>query len=199
MPSHTSLVDWVDKKTQRVYDKFEEFFKTHENDKLDTINVYPIFESYFKIDNNLKKTKDRLFDDADELQYCIDQYIDIMAYINEKNVVYLPSKRTFSSFMGLTISMYNKLLNDSTIEIMEVMNNVEDYIIGAKINAAERGLTRSGVTKLELQMDSKGHGLVTAKEKNTIDSNKKKLLSSDELMKNLENFGVRNLEELKKP
>lgn len=191
----SKLTEWIDYKYTVVKKNVDDFFITKGNDeKINDINIHPIFCCYLALENDYKKMSEREFNEPEEVLHCLVKFQEIIAHINEK-CVFVPSREIFCMFMGWTAQIYYRMLTESTSEIKQTMQMIEDYIIESQLSASQRGFIKANITKFRAQVASAhGHGLVTQKEQNMENNKKEKLKDIEELKKDLINMGVKGIE-----
>lgn len=192
----STLIDWVETKTAKIEDAWQEFVsvKQAEGTGLKNVNIVPIVANLLSIDNRVIKLKDRKFTDPEEVEVCFDLFKGIMATLNLK-VVYHPSQQSFCMFMGWTDRIYKEML-DSTEEIKELMQMVDSYLYDCQMSAAQLGFATQGITKFRGQIaGEKGMNLVTQKEQNMTDNSVRKMKTVDDLHQALKNMGSKYITE----
>jgi len=192
MSEANKIQKWCEEKQTKVIDSLNTFF-TQNEDKLGSMNVYPIISNILSIDNKIMKLKDRQFNEAEDVEFCFDVFRNIMSLINLK-LIYVPSQQSFCMFMGWTDRVYKKMLNNSSDDIQDMMQLINEYIIECQMSAGQQGILKQNLTKFRTQLAGEhGHNLVTQKEQNEEDRSKKKIKGIDELYKQLENMGSKGL------
>lgn len=191
----SKLTEWIDDKFIVVKENVDDFLIKEGNlERINNINIHPIFCCYLALDNDYKKMSEREFNDPEEVLHCLIKYQEIMAYINEK-CVFVPSIETFCMFMGWTAQIYHRMLNEAPSDIRETMQMIEDYILESQLSASQRGFLKGNITKFRTQVaGAHGQGLVTQKEQNMENNKKEKFKNIEELKKDLINMGVKGIE-----
>lgn len=187
---------WCEDKHKQIINDISEFFTEYKN--ANTMNVYPIISKILTSKDKISKLKTREFDSVEDLEYCFEMFKDIMATIN-LNVIYVPSQQSFCMFMGWTDRIYKKMLQDSTDDIRDIMQLVDEYIIECQISAGQQGILKQNLTKFRTQLaGDHGNNLVTQKEQMEEDRSKHKLKTKEELQKMLNEQGFRAIDSSKK-
>ncbi|MFR7590233.1 MAG: hypothetical protein ACLUVC_02225 [Longibaculum sp.] len=183
----SKVQEWCEKKYEQVYNDLFAFFEKYPDCK--NMNVYPIISKILTSNDKISKLKQREFDDCEDLELCFDKFKDIMATIN-LNVIYVPSQQTFCMFMGWTDRVYKNMLNNSTDDIQDIMQLINEYLIECQMSAGQQGLLKQNLTKFRTQLAGEhGQGLVTQKEQMEDDRSKKKIKTKEELIKELQMQG----------
>lgn len=130
---------------------------------------------YTKINSILRKGYILSYDDVSNrlsayvLKQYFDEFIDLIDWVNEFNVVLVPTKQLFSAFIGMAANYYNFLLEQSNNQdIMNTMKFIEDYILDMNFIAAQNGVSVTKPTMSRAKIKDFGHNL---KENNQIDIN----------------------------
>lgn len=110
-------------------------------------------------------------------------YSDIIAYINDY-INFMPSKQTFSAFVNITSSTYNKLLTET--RFAQVFGSIEDSMVDTNYYASQTGMVDSKTTLAKLETKDAGHNLV--KSPDTVVFAPKVSFNTDELEKKLKHF-----------
>lgn len=191
----SKLTEWIDDKYTVVKENVDDFLIKDGNiERINNINIHPIFCCYLALDNDYKKMSEREFNEPEEVIHCLIKYQEIMAYINQK-CVFVPSIETFCMFMGWTAQIYHRMLTEAPGDIRETMQMIDDYILESQLSASQRGFLKGNITKFRTQVaGAHGHGLVTQKEQNTTKAKNDDMLSLDELKKELIRMGVKGIE-----
>lgn len=188
----SNVEKWCEEKHEQIINDLSEFFSKYINAK--DMNIYPIISKILTSKDKIYKLKEREFDNAEDLEFCFDMFKDIMATIN-LNVIYVPSQQSFCMFMGWTDRIYKKMLKDSTDDIRDIMQLVDEYIIECQISAGQQGILKQNLTKFRTQLaGDHGNNLVTQKEQMEEDRNKHKLKTKEELQKMLNEQGFRAID-----
>ena len=130
---------------------------------------------YTKINSILRKGYILSFDDVSNrlsayvLKQYFDEFIDLIDWVNEFNVVLVPTKQLFSAFIGMAANYYNFLLEQSNNQdIINTMKFIEDYILDMNFISAQNGISVTKPTMSRAKIKDFGHNL---KENNQIDIN----------------------------
>lgn len=110
-------------------------------------------------------------------------YSDIIAYINDY-INFMPSKQTFSAFVNITSSTYNKLLTET--RYAQVFGSIEDSMVDTNYYASQTGMVDSKTTLAKLETKDAGHNLV--KSPDAVVFAPKVSFNTDELEKKLKHF-----------
>ncbi len=128
---------------------------------------------YTKINSILRKGYILSFDDVSNrlsaytLKQYFDEFIDLIDWINEFNVVLVPTKQLFSAFIGMAANYYNFLLEQSNNQdIINTMKFIEDYILDMNFISAQNGISVTKPTMSRAKIKDFGHNL---KENNQIE------------------------------
>lgn len=185
----SNLIKWVDAKCKRMSDAFSELFKERLTDEA---SLHPIITEILSFDNDFDYTRYRDFSDGNEVIYCFRIYQSLMSKIN-RHTFFLPTKENFCMFMGWTSRTYQRMMIDSSDEVKEAMEVVNDYLVESMLSAGMQGKTSATLTKFRSQVAGEhGLSLVTEKEKSQQTKQTDTMLSKDELLKKLESFGLQN-------
>lgn len=84
-------------------------------------------------------------------------YSDIIAHINDY-INFMPSKQTFSAFVNITSTTYNKLLTET--RYAQVFGSIEDSMVDTNYYASQTGMVDSKTTLAKLETKDAGHNLV---------------------------------------
>lgn len=121
--------------------------------------------------------------DPEEYLDAFGYYSDIIAYINDY-INFMPSKQTFSAFVNITSSTYNKLLTET--RYAQVFGSIEDSMVDTNYYASQTGMVDSKTTLAKLETKDAGHNLV--KSPDTVVFSPKVSFNTDELDKKLKYF-----------
>ncbi len=128
---------------------------------------------YTKINSILRKGYILSFDDVSNrlsayvLKQYFDEFIDLIDWVNEFNVVLVPTKQLFSAFIGMAANYYNFLLEQSNNQdIINTMKFIEDYILDMNFISAQNGISVTKPTMSRAKIKDFGHNL---KENNQIE------------------------------
>ncbi|MEG0365552.1 MAG: hypothetical protein RR585_01860 [Coprobacillus sp.] len=181
---------WCEEKFDKLEKNLLDFFEQNKSN-LKNMNIYPIITNMLSIDNEINKMKERSFDDPEDVEFCFSSFKEIMSTIN-LNVIYVPSQQSFCTFMGWTDRVYKNMLHNSTEDIQDMMQSIDEYIIENQLSAGQVGFAKQNLTKFRAQLSGNhGQGLVTQKEEHEIARGEKKIKSKEELLKELNNMGSR--------
>lgn len=185
----SDLIKWVDVKCKKMSEAFSELFKDQLTDEA---SLHPIITEILSYDNDFDSTRYRDFSKGSEVVYCFRLYQSLMSKIN-RHTFFLPTKENFCMFMGWTSKAYQRMLNDSSEEVKEAMEIVNDYLVEAMLSAGMSGKTSPTLTKFRTQVAGEhGLSLVTEKEKASQSKQTDTMLSKEELIKNLEALGFQH-------
>ena len=186
------LIKWIDEKTKSINEELESFFSSNEaKDRLQSMFTQPIFCDILSRGNDFKTMRERKFNDPEEVLHCLNCYQSIIAGINRK-VTFIPSIENFCMFMGWTAKVYKQMLTDTTPEIMEVMELVNDYLIENQLSAGQTGSATASITKFRAQAaGDHGQGIVTQKDQNEDNRKKDRVATKEQLEKELERMGFK--------
>jgi len=128
---------------------------------------------YTKINSILRKGYILSFKDVSDrlsayvLKQYFDEFIDLIDWVNEFNVVLVPTKQLFSAFIGMTSNYYNFLLEQSNDQdTINTMKFIEDYILDMNFISAQNGVSVTKPTMSRAKIKDFGHNL---KENNQIE------------------------------
>lgn len=120
---------------------------------------------------------------ADELFVLFNEYVRMIAEINKKTI-YLPTKKNFCAFAGITSATYNNYLVDFDENKRSVVQMIDDYITDVNLSCAQNGKVREITTIFRSKAE---YGMIEAQAPVVIEY--KKALNFDEVKKKLESFG----------
>lgn len=185
----SKVQEWCEKKYEQVNNDLFDFFEKYPDCK--NMNVYPIISKILTSSDKISKLKKREFDDTEDLEFCFDKFKDIMATINLK-VIYVPSQQIFCMFMGWTDRIYKNMMNNSTDDLQDIMQLINEYLIECQISAGQQGILKQNLTKFRAQLSGDhGQNLVTQKEQMEDDRFKNKHKSKEQLEQELKAMGFK--------
>lgn len=186
----SNITEWCDNKVNRVKEELSELYNI---DNINDLNIYPIVADILSNDEDLEKLEEngitRVFDDYKDINYCFKKFREIMRDMN-KYVVCVPSQQLFCFFMNWNDRFYKSMLHSDLSDIEDTMAMVEEYLIESQFSAAQKGITKAQITQFRMSLAGEhGSNLVSQKEQNEDDRNKRKVKSHDELLKELKAMG----------
>lgn len=186
----SKVIEFIEKKTNYILEQLDHLKKTNQEEDLASKNTHPIYCAYLSYGNNFNEMQDRVFEDPEEVLYCLKQYQNIMAEIN-KTDVFIPSIESFCMFMGWTAKIYKRMSQSELQDIADTMQMVDDYIIESQLSAGQGGFAKANLTKFRAQVAGlHGNALVTQKEQNEENRAMKKIKSPEQLQKELDKMGA---------
>lgn len=93
-----------------------------------------------------------------ELSILFDYYRQFIEQIN-KYQNYLPTKKNFCSFIGISSSTYNHYIQSDDEERREIMQKIDDYITDLNLTAAQNGDIKEVTTIFRSKAE---HGMIEA-------------------------------------
>lgn len=188
----SALIQWVDRKCETISKELANLFRNEINENG---SVHPIITEIISCDNDFDSTRYRDFSNGNEVIYCFRIFQALISRIN-RYTFFLPTKENFCMFMGWTAKTYQRMMNESSEEVKEAMEVVNDYLVEAMLSAGMQGKTSASLTKFRTQVAGEhGLSLVTEKEKNQQTRQADSMLSKDELLKKLESLGAKKTDE----
>lgn len=93
---------------------------------------------------------------SDKLHKKFIDVLEIVDYININGCMYIVDKTTMCAFMGITLSSYQFLLQDASVDpsVQQIMQNIEDYLIGQAQQSTELKIRQD--KSVERRMSMKG-------------------------------------------
>lgn len=179
-------VDYIKERADMVKSEMKDFLTNLSKEKQLQLNAKTLkFEVdkyknldmriYTKINSILRKGYILSFEDVSNrlsayvLKQYFDEFIDLIDWINEFNIVLVPTKQLFSAFIGMTANYYNFLLDQSNNQdIINTMKYVDDYILDMNFISAQNGVSVTKPTMSRAKIKDFGHNL---KENNQIEIN----------------------------
>lgn len=95
---------------------------------------------------------------ADELYIIYQEFIRMIAEINKK-IKYLPTKKKFCMFAGISTETYNTYLQSPDEDKRNVVRAIDDYISDTNLSSAQKGDIREITTIFRSKAE---HGMVEA-------------------------------------
>lgn len=183
--AESNLMKWITKKKEVISDYLSE--TKVDNSKYN----HPFYYDLLSKGNDIKGMKDREFSNTDEVMMCFSYYRSIIVAIN-KHGLFVPTIENFCMFMGWTARIYKQMLNHPLIEVREVMQMIDDYILEAQLSAGQTGWAKANLTKFRAQVAGEhGNALVTQKEYNDDKHKSEKGKSKEQLLAELESMGAK--------
>ena len=187
-PTKSTLIQWIDEKAKKMNEALKEVFTLDEN-----CNYHLVIIEIMSYDNDFDSTRTRDFNSGQEVLYCFRLFQALIGKIN-RHMTFIPTKENFCMFMGWTAKTYQRMVSESSDEVKEAMEVVNDYLVEAMLSAGMSGKTNTTITKFRSQVAGEhGLNLVTEKEKASQNKQTDTMLSKEELIKKLESFGVASL------
>lgn len=177
-----SAVDYIRERSEMVRNEMQDFLITLSKEKeLQTnqktgkleVDKYKNLDMrvYTKINSILRKGNILSFEDVSNrlsaftIKQYFDEFVDIVDWINEYNVVLVPSKQLFSAFIGMPTNYYNVLLEQSNNQdIINTMKFIEDYILDMNFVSAQNGISATKPTMSRAKIKDFGHNLKEIKQ-----------------------------------
>lgn len=119
---------------------------------------------------------------TDELFIIYNEFVKMISEIN-KSIKYLPTKKKFCSFAGMSSSTYNSYMQCSDEDKREVMQMIDDYITDVNLSSAQQGEVREITTMFRSKAE---HNMVEANAPIVIEH--KRELNLDEVKKRVEDL-----------
>lgn len=119
---------------------------------------------------------------ADELYIIYNEFVRMISEIN-KSIKYLPTKKKFCSFAGITTSTYSNYLQDFDNDKRNVMQMIDDYITDVNLSSAQQGEVREITTMFRSKAE---HGMIEAQAPIVIEH--KRELNVTEIKERLEKY-----------
>lgn len=93
-----------------------------------------------------------------ELGILFDYYKQFIGQIN-KTQTYLPTKKNFCSFAGISSNVYNRYIQSEDSERREIMQRIDDYITDLQLTSAQNGEIKEISTIFRSKAE---HGMIEA-------------------------------------
>jgi len=179
--------DSIVKEIETIYQEKEDakvWEETKYGQKLDTID-YGLVEARIAplIMNRSVNFYSNITYTADELYIIYQEFIRMISEINKK-LKYLPSKKKFCSFAGISTSTYGSYLQDFDANKRNVMQMIDDYITDVNLSSAQQGDVREITTMFRSKAE---HGMIEASAPVVVEY--KKSLNIDEIKDKLATLG----------
>ena len=82
-----------------------------------------------------------------ELGILFDYYKQFIGQIN-KTQTYLPTKKNFCSFAGISSNVYNRYIQSEDSERREIMQMIDDYITDLQLTSAQNGEIKRNINNI---------------------------------------------------
>lgn len=76
---------------------------------------------------------------TEELEIAFKYYRDFIIAINKENIDYVPSKKNFSAFIGISSATYDAYMESQDASKAEIMKVIDDYISDIQLTLAQNG------------------------------------------------------------
>ena len=76
---------------------------------------------------------------TEELEIAFKYYRDFIVAINKENIDYIPSKKNFSAFIGISSATYDSYMESQDTGKVEIMKIIDDYISDIQLTLAQNG------------------------------------------------------------
>lgn len=181
----------------QTYGKFKKFGggQTQVTTDISAMSVTSRLNRYLRMFRPLTLDEAKAIEDREYLNG-FGYYCDLITFINDNHVVYIPDKQTFCAFVNITTDIYNELLNDPNYS--QVFHSIEDSFVQSNFSSAQAGIVNTSATLAKLQIKDAGHSLVKNPESITI--NQFNGVDKAQVNKKLEQFAsmIKGIEQKKK-